>query len=225
MVTTMKKRISILLVCLFMIGNFSIVAASDTTADGFITALDPFYTDQSEFTVFDKQGNEITEEFYISTKDMHDNNDWEGIKNYFHQNVSSLRHEEYHAPTFRNTDLAKTVTETLSGTIDCYDPQYSSKEVAATVRQTIYYNPNTYEITQYNNPTLISVSCDGLGYTYTNIYSNKINDYTVRLYLSIQFVLAVNEAGQFVYGDLSFFFPYYIEAEYERFNPTLDITP
>lgn len=220
MVTTMKKRISILLVCLFMIGNFSIVAASDTTADGFITALDPFYTDQSEFTVFDKQGNEITEEFYISTKDMHDNNDWEGIKNYFHQNVSSLRHEEYHAPTFRNTDLAKTVTETLSGVVRNVNNPSHTSDVVVRVRQTIYYNPNTYEITQYSSPILTRIDCHSLSYNSIILNSNKINDYTVRTQVQIHFFLADGGyEGEYLAN------PSVILVDYEPFSAVFDITP
>jgi len=67
--------------------------ASDSFAayDSFRIHLDQFYKSDEQRTVFDKQGNDITAEYFAHTQKMYENNDWNRIITYFKNNVERAK--------------------------------------------------------------------------------------------------------------------------------------
>ncbi len=65
----------------------------DTQAayESFRTHLDKFYKSDEQRTVFDKNSKDITDEFFNDTREMYENNDWNGIIEYFKANVGCAK--------------------------------------------------------------------------------------------------------------------------------------
>ena len=65
----------------------------DTQAayESFRTHLDKFYKSDEQRTVFDKNNKDITDEFFNDTREMYENNDWNGIIEYFKNNVGRAK--------------------------------------------------------------------------------------------------------------------------------------
>lgn len=199
------RKVLSMVLCLMLVGISAFPASALEKEDGKSLLLREFYEDRTGFAVFDKQGNDITDKFYEETKAFHQSKQFLSVDEYIKQNVSRIRHEEYEAPTRRGQDLAKTVTEMISKTLYSKGNPNVTQEVHIIVRQTIYYDPNTYQITQYSNPILREVICGSLSYSNVSLSASKINAYTVKVSVSIKFSLTDVEEGVPIYIDYGYF--------------------
>ena len=64
---------------------------TQATYEAFRTHLDKFYKSDEQRTVFDKNNKDITDEFFNDTREMYENNDWNGIIEYFKENVGRAK--------------------------------------------------------------------------------------------------------------------------------------
>ncbi len=64
---------------------------SQAAYESFRTHLDKFYKSDEQRTVYDKNSKDITDEFFSATQKMYENDDWNGIIEYFKQNVGRAK--------------------------------------------------------------------------------------------------------------------------------------
>lgn len=108
--------------------------------------LTPFYEGKTdEYIVYDVNEQDITDVFFSSTEGFYNTEDWEAIKDYYYSNVGSLSRYEDHLTLLRSGDRARTETR-MSTQLMSRTGEAFRIRVSVTLRGTIYYNPNTYAI-------------------------------------------------------------------------------
>lgn len=177
--------------CLLIIGaitvGLSVGACGKGNIDSKPRGLEQFkedirglYTGEMEaYTIIDDAGNDATALMQRETKEFAEKEDWQSIYQYFLDYIHRIEKSE----TFRaeesgmlELDLSKTETKAFSVKLTPISgmnyPVYNYFVLRCQVKGTIYYDPNTYKISNTMGPWVLNSSVDGGGSTPTVI--NKI---------------------------------------------------
>lgn len=171
----MKKMLAVILSVLCLTGT--VLAAepvASTESGGFLsTFLTPFYSGEADsYTIYDENGNDISNSFLSSTSALYTEADWAAIKaTYKMMNVDYIEKitSEEAVSITRGTDLAETVTATKYEIVECESGGGHDIEVGIEQRGTFYYDANTFRVTQVSKPVIeylaISYGSNNLNYT------------------------------------------------------------
>lgn len=172
--------------------------------------LTPFYEGKTdEYIVYDANEQDITDVFFSDTTEFYNTGDWEAIKDYYYSNVGSLSRYEDHPTLLRSGDRARTETRMSTQLMSRSGENFWIK-VSVTLRGTIYYNPNTYVVsdTRYvlvkvtsEDPYGLSLGIEPYPTDY-GAYSSKANSLTGRF--GVSFTVYTN--GFVSYGNFNYSF-------------------
>lgn len=161
--------------------------------------LEGFYDESyNEYKIFNKNDIEITQEFYKATYNYYISGDWRYINTYCENNLSRIQRTTFIATMLRSGDVA------LRERTGLYQMMYGSKsegkrEVTCDVEAYIYYNPNTYVISQTVGPRILHTNAT----SYSNIQtsSNIVNKYKATFTVSFK----VNQIANNIFDDWGYF--------------------
>lgn len=175
------------------------IAERSEAVDRTMGRLEDFYDEAyDEYGIFNKNDIEITQEFYEATYDYYVSGDWESINTYCENNLSRIRRRTPVPAMSRSGDLAIRETtglyQEMRGTMSG-----GKREVTCDVEAYIYYNPNTYVITQTVGPRMY--------HTNATSYSNMTNrSYIVHKYKATFTVsFKVERIGNNIFDDWGYF--------------------
>ena len=116
-----------------------------------IEDLISFFREPANFRLIDDKGNEITTRFLNDNRVYFVIDDWTKILEYYYSNVSIMQQWTSNA----KMDLA--LTETKSETKTFYGNLGSVLKARITIRGTIWYNRNTYVVSNVSDTTLVNI--------------------------------------------------------------------
>ncbi len=149
----LKRLVSLCLVC-FCVLSFCTpssameLAGNDSRYENFLT---DFYDGKIEaYTIWDRNGNEVTEQFYLKTLSYAEQGQWDKIEQYCIENIKSLRHTQTHISKTRAQEMQKTEVQDQITYVDGVSgPNYKNfrTQVDFELKGTIWYNVDTGKIT------------------------------------------------------------------------------
>lgn len=184
-----KQNLSFILVITIILLNTLAIYAIENTNEKhtlFKRYISDFYnSNNSTYKISNSKGMLVNNEFKKATATLYKNDDFDKIKKYiidYNLKFSKIKTTEI---KMRNGSIAKTKEDEFYEIM--YDPEVPSSavEVAGALRGTIYYDPNTYVITQISSPYLVFVTVS-LPNKYRNTsygsyqYSNYGANFSVR---------------------------------------------
>lgn len=160
--TITKRLLPLFLACILLLSITASATYSDRYTDAFIQYLEPLYNYGLDgYTLRNVAGTNITQQFLDSTQQYYKQNDWPTIINYYSDIVAygeytSTIHSEHNT---RATEVPKTMSKTFTNIISRVSgrPGTSADEqitVISNLSATIYYDPNTYIISNVGSPSL-----------------------------------------------------------------------
>ncbi|MBE6057483.1 hypothetical protein [Clostridium sp.] len=161
--------------------------------------LEGFYDESyDEYEIFNKNDIKITQEFYEATYEYYVSGDWEYINTYCENNISRIQRRTFLPTILRSGDIAM---RERTGLYQLMEGSISGghTEVTCDVEAYIYYNPNTYVISQTIGPRLLYTNAT----SYSNIQtrSNIVNKYKATFTVSFK----VNQIENNIFDDWGYF--------------------
>ena len=128
-------------------------SASDSAPSTFEDFCNDYYLHYDMYTVYDKDGYDISSPFYSATILWYESNNIEAIFDYSKNNVSRFKKIEYiNDAATRGAIQSVKQTETFHGFVN--NREINDYDIVYTLTGKFSYNINTGEITSYSSPTI-----------------------------------------------------------------------
>lgn len=181
----MKRFLCLILISVILLSQpiSALSSQPQTVSNDFISALSLLYDDSnSQCSIKNNLGVDITESFIANTREYYENKDWNSIRNYYMENVENISIVTEKTFVAANGDIGKQVSEIQGGYangVESIGPNPGEQSSAGWQNETIeylyelvgtfYYNPNTGKISYADIPYARNMNVNPGGFIYDTV--------------------------------------------------------